>query len=205
VRGLSNALLGYVFGVAPVVIWHFGFKLSWLGLLAGLLGLTSATAFCFFRAHRALYPDAEDERFTQTLTILLAPTTAMRAHDALSRPLMEGFHPLAIASVLLPEKDFRDFARRVLLDLRQPALPPCPNDNQAARETELQARSALRSAAEEFLKKAGVGPGDLCGPPAPADESCRAYCPRCDAQFITVEGKCADCGGLDRVPFGRTE
>jgi hypothetical protein len=205
VRGLSNALLGYLFVVAPAVIWHFGFQLSWLGLLAGLLGLTTATAFGFFRAHRALYPDAEDERFTHTLTILLAPTTAMRAHDALSRPLLEGFHPLAIAKVLLPEKDFREFARRVLLDLRQPALPLCPNDNPAARETELLARCAQQSEAEEFLQQAGVEPHDLCRPPTPADESCRAYCPRCNAQFTTVEGTCADCGGLGLVPFGPTE
>lgn len=204
VRGLSNGLLGYGFGVVPAVIWHFGFKSSWLGLLGGLIGLTGATAFCFYRAHRALYPKAEDERFTHTLTILLAPTTAMRAHDALSRPLMEGFHPLTLAKVLLPENDFREFARRVLLDLRQPALPFCPNDSPAASETERLARGALQSEAEKFLKAAGIESDQLCRPPLPADETCRAYCPRCQAQFTTAEGTCADCGGLARKPFGPT-
>ena len=52
----------------------------------GLLALTCGTAFRFARAHRALYPQAEDDRFTHTLTILLAPTSAMRALDALSLP-----------------------------------------------------------------------------------------------------------------------
>jgi hypothetical protein len=201
VRGLSNGLLGYVFVVVPAVVWHFGFKLSWLGLLGGLLGLTSATAFFFSRAHRALYPKAEDERFTHTLTILLAPTTAMRAHDALSRPLLEDLHPLALAKVFLPEKDFREFARRVLLDIRQPAWPLCPNESPGAREVEAQARRALQTVVEKFLKRHGIEPDALCQPPAPADDTCRAYCPRCQAQFTTAAGMCADCGGLPLVAF----
>lgn len=201
VRGLSNSLLGYVFVVVPAVIWHFGFELSWLGLLVGLLCLTGATALFFWRAHRALYPSAEDERFTHTLTILLAPTTAMRAHDALSRPLLERFHPLTLARVFLPKPEFHQFARRVLLDLRQPARPLCPNDEPTARETEQRARCALQSEAEKFLKAAGVEPEDLCRPPTPTDESCRSFCPRCDAQFTTPEGTCADCGGLALTPF----
>jgi hypothetical protein len=201
VRGLSNGLLGYAFVVVPAVIWHFGFKLSWLSLLAGLLGLTSATAFFFFRAHRALYPKAGDERFTHTLTILLAPTTAMRAHDALSRPLLENFHPLALAKVLLPEKDFREFAQRLLRDLRHPAWPLCPNENPGAREVEAQARRALQSVAEQFLKENGVGLDALCQPPIPTDDACRAYCPRCHAQFTSTEATCTDCGGLPLVTF----
>lgn len=205
VRGLSNGLLGYVFVLAPVVIWQFGFKLSWLGLLAGLLGLTSATALFFYRAHRALHPDAEDERFTQTLTILLAPASAMRVQDALSRPLLEGFHPLTLAKVFLSEPDFREFARRLLLDLRQPALPLCPNDTPAAAETERLVRWALLSEAEGFLRQTGLEPKELCRPPVPADAACRAFCPRCQAQFTTMQGTCADCGGLGLVSFGLGE
>ncbi len=201
VRVLCNGVLAYVFVAAPLVIWQFGFKLSWLALLAGLLGLTGATSVFFYRAHRALYPDAEDERFTQTLTILLAPTTAMRAHDALSRPLLEEFHPLVLGRVFLAPNQFRDFARRVVLDLRQPALPHGPNDLPAAGETERWARRTLQREAEEFLRASGMEPAELCQPPAPADDSCRAYCPRCNAQFTTAEGSCADCGGLARVPF----
>jgi len=87
---------------------------------------------CYSPAHRALYPHAEDERFTHTLTIALAPTSALRAHDALSRPLVEMFHPLAVAKVLLPEGRFREFARPVLLDIRHPALPLCPSDDSCA-------------------------------------------------------------------------
>ena len=201
VRWLGNVLLAYLFLVAPGLIWQFGLKLSWLGLLLGLVALTTAAAVLFHRAHRALYPQAGDERFTHTLTILLAPMATMRAHDTLSRPLLAAFHPLALAKVFLPINDFRDFARRGLLDLRQPALPVCSSADPAARATELHARTTLRQAAENFLKQSGVEPDELCKPPSPMDESCRAYCPRCRAQFTMASGNCADCGGLALVPF----
>jgi hypothetical protein len=204
-RRWSNALFIYLFVFTPACIWHLGFKLSWLGLLVGLIALTTMTAVLFHRAHRALYPQAEDERFTHTLTIALAPTSALRAHDALARPLVEMSHPLAVAKVLLPEARFREFARRVLLDLRHPALPLCPRDDPASRATELHARTALRQAAEQLLQRSGLEPDELCRPPAPADESCRAYCPRCGAQFTKATGHCVDCGGLGLRAFPAAE
>ncbi len=121
VRWLANLLVAYIFVVAPALIWQFGFLLCWLWLLLGLLTFTIATATFFARAHRALYPEAHDERFTHTLTIALAPTSAMRAHDALSRPLLEAFQPLAVARVSLHDAGFRLFARRILLDARHPS------------------------------------------------------------------------------------
>ncbi|MSU59315.1 MAG: hypothetical protein EXS35_14290 [Pedosphaera sp.] len=201
VRLLSNVLFVYLVAFAPVLIWQFGLRATWLNLLLGLLALTATTAFFFRRAHFQLFPKAGDERFTHTLTILLAPVTATRAHDALLRPLFESFHPLAPAKVLLAEKDFREFARRVLLDLRHPALPVCPDEKPEVKATELHGRNALRAAAEKFLKQAGLEPDSLCRAPAPLDESCRAYCPRCEAQFTSADGQCADCGGLALVKF----
>jgi hypothetical protein len=203
VRLLANVLFIYLFLFAPGLIWQLGFKLSWLGLLIGLFALTTATAVSFYRAHRTLYPQAEDERFTHTLTIALAPMTTMRAHDALSRPSFESFHPLAVANAFVPKSGFRDFAQRILLDLRHPAEPVCPGQNPAALATERYARTALQTAVEKLLKQSGIAPEELCIPPAPLDESCRSYCPRCGAQFTTLSGNCADCGGLALVAFGQ--
>ncbi len=127
-RILTNTIVACLFIFAPAIIWYFGFKLSWLGLLLGLFALTSATATLFHHAHKELYPPADEDRLTHTLTILLSPLTAARAHDILSRPLVETFHPLVVAKVFLPAIQFRDFARRILLDIRYPALPVCPGD-----------------------------------------------------------------------------
>jgi hypothetical protein len=201
VRRLANLLVVYIFLIAPLLIWLLGFLLCWLGLLVGLLALTITTATLFARAYRALYPNAHDERFTHTMTIALAPTSAMRAHDALSRPLLELFHPLAVAKAFLSDTDFGEFARRALLDLRHPALPPCPNEMPEAQATERFFRETLLTAAEDFLTRHGVELEALCRAPQPGDESSQAYCPRCEAQFTTAEGRCADCGGLMLVTF----
>lgn len=201
VRWLTNLLLAYVFVASPALIWHFGFKLTWLGLLLGLLALTITTATLFYRAHRKLYPEAEDERFTHTLTIALAPSSALRAHDALSRPLLEDFHPLTAAKFLLKEDAFRELARRVLLDVRHPALPTCPNSQSGAAATEQFFRKALRAEMETFLKAHDLDMDELCRPPGPAEAVSCAYCPRCETQFATREARCADCGGMALVAF----
>ncbi len=203
VRRLSNALFGYLLLVVPGLIWYFGFGLTWLGLLLGLLSLTIATAIFFCRAHRALYPNASDERFTLTLTIALAPSSTLRAHDALSRPLLENFHPLAVAKQLLPDNEFRTLARQVLLDLRHPARPWGISEQSELVATEAYSRNALLTATEEFLNLNGLTPDELGRAPAPADESCRSFCPRCSVQFTTLRGECADCGGLAVVEFHR--
>jgi len=170
-------------------------------LLLGLVALAVTTAVLFARAHRGLYPEAHDERFTHTLTIALAPTSAMRAHDALSRPLLATFHPLAQAGALLGDRELRQFARRVVLDLRHPAGPPCPNETPSALATEQFFRQTMLTVAEACLSQRAVNVEELCQAPVPADESSRAYCPRCEAQFTSVDGQCADCGGLALTAF----
>lgn len=203
IRWLANFLVFYIFLIAPALIWSFGLLLCWLWLLLGLLAMTVTTATLFAHAHRALYPDAHDERFSHTLLIALAPTSTMRAHDALSRPLLESFHPLAAARGFLDDRDFRAFARRILLDLRQPAMPGCADERAEAKATEGFARETLLAATEKFLAQHAVKPEELCQPPKPGDESSRAYCPRCEAQFTSTEGCCADCGGLALVAFAK--
>src|SRR5206468_5865843 len=95
-------------------------------LLVALLALTTSIAIFFHRAHKAFYPEAEDERFTHFLTVLLSPVTSIRALDIVSRPLLETFHPLAIARVFCSPEQFREFAGRVLRDIHFPALPLSP-------------------------------------------------------------------------------
>jgi len=201
VRILCNILFAYLFLVAPALIRLVGLKRCWLSLIIGLFALSIATAILFRRAHKALYPQADDERFTHFLTILLSPPTAARAHDVLSRPLLEEFHPLAIAQVLCPETDFRRLARLALTEVRHPALPICPNNDASAVATELRARQRLQQTIEQFLRKNGVDLEELLRPSAPTDETCQSYCPRCGNQFTTPTGQCADCGGLPLQPL----
>ncbi len=202
-RKLTNALFVYLFLITPACVLYFGFKRSWIELLAGLLMLTGATALVFARAHKALYPDAREERFTHWFMILFSPATAIRAHDALSRHLLEAFHPLTVAQATLGRDRFCQFARRVLVELRHPCLPLCPTLEPGPQTAEQYARIALLETVEQFLEQKDVDLKELMRPPAPVDETCRSFCPRCGTQFTASEGACADCGGLSLIAFSR--
>jgi hypothetical protein len=78
-------------------------------------------------------------------------------------------------------------------------LPTCPNLQDGALATEKYFRGAAVEITEAWLKESGVVSDELCHPPKPLDESCRAYCPRCEAQFTTVGQVCTDCGGIELV------
>src|SRR5882757_4885125 len=58
------------------------------------------------------------------------------------------------------------------------------------QETELHSSGFWRKSIESFLSQHGISPEELLRPPAPADPTCRSYCPRCLAQFTTNEGEC---------------
>jgi hypothetical protein len=198
IHWLTNGLFFYVFAIIPAIIWRFGLKMSWIGLLAGLLMLTVSTAIFFYRAHKKFYPQAEDDRFTHFLTIMLSPVTAIRTLDILSRPLLETFHPLAVTGVFCPPENLREMAKPILRDIRF----PLPRNSEASLiAAEEESRAVFRKTLENFLKRNKIDPDELLSPPQPLDESCTAYCPRCLSQFIKTEGGCPDCGGLPLQTF----
>jgi hypothetical protein len=204
VQMLTNWLFTYLFIFTPVLIWRLGFHLVWPELLAVLLCCTIVTSIFFRRIHKKFYPAAEDDRFTHFLTILLSPATTIRAHDTLSRPLLEQFHPLAIARAFCTEDEFRSVASTIFRDIQHPALPLCPRNEPLAIGAESFSRSLLEKTAEEFLKKNNVSLKKLLQPPEPTDSTCVSYCPRCLSQFTTLDGKCDDCGGLPLAPFSNS-
>ena len=200
-RWLGNILFIYLFVIAAGLIWYFGFRLAGLWVVAGLLAQTFTIGWHFWRAHGVLYPGGVEERFAPFLTMLLAPPTAIRAHDLLARRLVENFHPLAVAEVFCPDPSFKRLARRVLLDLRFPVLPSVPSSEAAVAQTEEWFRAVLLEECEKAVEHAGLKPSELTQPPERSEAAHRSYCPRCDAQFVVEAGTCADCGGRALAAF----
>ena len=200
-RWLGNILFVYLFVIAPGLIWFFGFRLAGLWVVAGLLAQTFTIGWHFWRAHGALYPGGSEERFVPFLTMLLAPPTAIRAHDLLARRLVENFHPLAVAEAFCPGAPFQRLARRVLLDSRFPMLPSAPSSKAAVAQTEEWFRGVLLDECEKAVEHAGLKPSELTQPPERLEAAHRSYCPRCDAQFVVEVGTCADCGGRALAAF----
>jgi hypothetical protein len=193
-RPLANGLFVFVFGIAPLVAWRVGFTNCWWTLLLGAFALAIPAAWRFRRAHLALFPDADDERFNHFLIVLLSPVSAIRAHDLLSRPLLETFHPLAVIRALGDDATFRAAAERTLRDLRYGPEP--------AHAIGAAPRGTLLAVLEEFLRGERIDPATLLRPPATVEPGCAAYCPRCLAQFTSAGGGCPDCGAPRTVAFG---
>jgi hypothetical protein len=195
----TNGLFVHLFVLSPALIALVGLRSTWIVLLTAAMALSCTTAIFFHRAHKILFPTAEDERFTHFIILLLSPATAIRARDVLSRTLFEGCHPLAVAKVFVSDKVFsneaREFVRQGRYPVRATALEA------STQETQRHWNTLRQKMLEDFIRQNGLDPEQMVQAPERADETCLSYCPRCRAQFTTREGICTDCGGLQLVPF----
>ena len=200
-RRVSVVLFIFLFVLAPISIWYFGLVRCWPYLLGGLLAQTILQATLFFRAHGKLFPKATEARFTPFLVMLLAPPSAIRAHDHLTLHLLESFHPLAVAKILCQPEEFQRLARLFLRDLHFPLLPVCNSAHPDAIEAESDFRKASLAAVEDFLRHHGLVPAELLAPPRREKMELTQFCPRCEAQFLGQATHCADCGGRPLQSF----
>jgi hypothetical protein len=183
-------LFVFLFLIAPVLIRLRGLERIWPVLLAYLIWSLAWIGWSFLRAHRSLYPGQKEGRWQQVMVLALAPFSAIRANDILLRDLFCQFHPLAVANVLLSQKEFRAEAERTF---RKTLFRI---DADAASSD-----AAMRRALESFLPKAGMPREELLRPPHRESQSCQTYCPLCLAQFVLAEGQCPDCGEVALKQF----
>lgn len=199
-RVWCNGLFVLLFIVLPASMWLWQIRsYHWSFLAAALFACITAIAIEFHSAHKQLFPDALQSRWKALAMILLMPTTAIRACDLLSKQLLVGHDPLAIAAVVCPSDRFLDFSRRVLLDLKYTALPVCPPPDQEPVVAEHTLR--VRHFAESLVRRQGYSLDVLMAPPEPEETQNLSFCPRCDAQYVTPRGVCNDCGGIPLQGF----
>ena len=194
-----NALFLYVV-FASLLLWIRG-PAYWLPLLLGMLVGLIVIAVEYFLAHRVLYPRASRERLSHLAAMLLAPPVAIRSGDSLSRDLLIGFHPLAVAHLVCPPQKFLEFAQYILRDASCPMLPVCPAKDRDPRETERWFRSRLHGVLNDLVRRVGTNPEELTAPPRPTGSHCRSYCPRCEIQYVIPQGECHACGGVPLQEF----
>ncbi len=185
----------------PASIWIWQIQRGWLWLGAEIVLCLAGIAVTFIRAYRELFDRLRGTYWRSLATMFCLPTSAIRSCDALSRDLLSEFHPLAVAAILCDRDEFQQFARRVLLDLNQPLLPPCPSSDEKCRLTELNFRLRLKRRLKAMLECQGHVVSTLISPPKKIDPNCVAFCPRCDQQFEIENGVCIDCGGVQLKPF----
>lgn len=178
-RIAGNVEFLLLFVVAPLAFRTQGPRALW-PVVAALAAMAVSITWEFWTLHRALFPEAGGARLKSGLTILLSPLAAVRAGDAVSRDLVSGFHPLAVAAAVLPDDEFRTFAGEQLRACRFGTLSDWY-------------RERLRKALEALARRKGLQPEQLLAPPE-RQGNCVAFCPRCLAQYMNNRSECADCG-----------
>jgi hypothetical protein len=201
-RFFCHVMFILLFGLLPVAVFLPVIHLYWPEAAVASLLCLVVIVRTFSKVHKQLFPGDVAQRRKAILTMLLAPTSSVRACDRLSQHLLGAFDPMTTAAVVCDDVSFRLFARRALLALRYPAPRTDALPDQA---TERAFDQKLNAAFEEVVKEQGIDPAELTSPPARADETCRSYCPRCDTQFVTDGGVCVDCGGIPLVAFAESE
>lgn len=196
----ANWLFLWVFVGGALLVWWPGFWRSWPALVVGLLLLLIAAIVQYFMAQRALFPDARADRWKHVALMALSPPAAMRAHDTVARDLLVGHEPLTVGRMLMSTSDFRDFARRVLLDLQHP-LPSNQPDDETPLKIETWFRARQKELAVATVRDAGLDAAELLAPPTAEASNCRSYCPRCHLQYTVGEGECTVCSGISLISF----
>jgi hypothetical protein len=170
-----NTLWLFVWILAPAIVFWRGLAGTWRGLLLSGLGILGFTLFTYWRAHRALYPDARVERRSHTMLMAVSPLGAIRAVDHLAHRLLADTHPLVAAVALCPRAESVRLARWLY-------FAPDRHDDHLRR----------------FLESAELW-ADVIAAPDAGEAGVTAFCPRCHAQYVRSDGTCSDCSGVNLV------
>jgi hypothetical protein len=127
---------------------------------------------------------------------VMTPTACVRAAGLLAEEALTGYEPLAVAAALLHPAEFRQFARRTLLDLQMPLQPACPAADSDAEQVERIFRLRFMAKIKAHINSLGIEPGQLTSPPSGLDPECRSYCTRCQTGYLVAQGACHSCGGI---------
>ena len=165
------------------------FVMAVLMLLAGLL-------IEIWFAHRRLYDGLILDRIMTLLLITLSIPAAVRAKAFVVRDALAEHAPVAVACALLDKTAFAQWVAPRWRDLMHP-LSPEPAMCVPTLATE---RHALVAEWRRLIEEAGLTVSELEAPPAP-DGTAQAFCPRCHAQYVVLDGHCDDCPGVRRKAF----
>jgi len=197
-KWFSRALLAVTLSAFLLFVFRRGFMLAW-GLLFFIFVFAHLSIVqSFWRAYPKLYPGKKVKRIKRTLLCLVSPWQSARALDLLGDDILDGFHPLVAAKMLLENTLFLEFSRRWMLDLRYPDLL---HKDHAPRLLlgELTAEKEDKSLSD-WLSGQGVDLDKLLKPLEASHPSHLSFCQRCDTEYGIPKGKCSDCG-RDLVPF----
>jgi hypothetical protein len=198
-RYLANWLFLFLFAACPYLVMKIGIVRALWPIVFGIYAQTIVIALLFSYLHRKIYPTDSGQIFKPFLTMILAAPSAIRAQDILGRPLLERFHPLAVARALCASDQFDQLASIVFRDLHFPRIPIIPpGSSESAAATEKAFRDTLL---KSLRRLDSLDESKILQPPQKSESVHASYCPRCLQQFTAAATNCPDCGGRPLVKF----
>lgn len=184
-RVSSNVYAALLFVILPGVV-------AWRGAEAGLLftlpvvGLLHvSTLVCFASAHRRLRPGHGGDLLETLFAAGLYPPLLLRSQQELANALLSGYHPAAVAAVVLEGEARRGFLRAELVTARHAA--------ESGAGSEFDAAALESEALEGLCQELGEPLEALLAPPPRFDALATSYCPACHEPYRRSAGLCADC------------
>ncbi|MEM9351951.1 MAG: hypothetical protein AAGA92_02970 [Planctomycetota bacterium] len=193
-------LLLHFFAAFGLLIWYPPSRPRWPVMLAALLAFWAACFWSYRRAYRRMHPRRPSGWRKKGITLALSPLAAMRAYDALGRPVFGQSHPLAAASVFCEPEVFSQLAIETLSLLQH--RPMSEQTHTQGTEVLRWYHGRLQAALCVMLEESGTDAAGLLSPPLPEGDDCVSYCPRCRTQFRSGYDVCVPCGGMALQPLG---
>src|SRR4029453_12186900 len=118
----------------------------------------------FYPAHKKLYPGETQEHIENLVKMILCPPVSIRATDILSRDLLSGYNPVAVATLLRAAAAER-FVSAFILDLKYP-LKHEASDATAAEIMSWAAAEQLKSCLQHIEWSGYSTVEELFAPPS---------------------------------------
>jgi hypothetical protein len=159
-------------------------------VLLYLLGVHLGLVVLGWRVHRRLLRQHGEARFNLLFSALLLPPQAYRLRSRIGVEFFQQAHPLAWLAVAVGETDFVEYARQAVADLRWPLTVGRLERPKLAASIGSWMRGRVGAEIGRLLKQRGVAEADLLQAPQRDTAGSCAYCPRCQTQFTSREGRC---------------
>jgi len=181
-------LVGSALPVSVELAARLGKLLPAFGLY--LLGLHLAIVVMGWRIHRRLMPKRGEERLNMMLSATMLPPQALRLRSRIGAEFFKPAHPLAWLAVLAGQKDFAEYARQAVADLRWPLVPVRNVDPALSATISAWMSERIAGEVDRLLLERGVDRAELLKTPEPDSAGSCAYCPRCRSQFTSAVARC---------------
>jgi hypothetical protein len=202
VRILSGAMWLLLFLLLPIALWIAGNDIVLIPVAGVMWLLAIGVAIAAALAKKRIYRAG---RFPwEVLKYIFYPVAALRAEDDLAQGLAAGVHPVKFAL----EKCSGPVRARLLRDLYLRTLHPVSlSVSQGGEPAEQVSNWWNAFASKELLKMISVQAPDSMASlrPERQEQGSLAWCPRCLVQYSQAKSFCADCPGIELLPFRNRE